>query len=350
MSPHYVAPEVLEGRVSQRTDQYSLAVTYFQLRTGRLPFAGDSVNQVLYAHVHRPPDLSGLPEEERAVVARALAKRPEDRWPSCREFVRRLARPHAASETTADARAPPVLDARDRPRAARPRVVAPGTSPWPWPGRGERAVALAAFRLRDREPVRTTATGRSSPAPRREQDRATAGRRPTDPSRLPPEPPRRGGPGAVAARGTADAVPRRPTRRSGAGQGDLPGALPGVPRRRARPRGASRSSTATLLVAKEKVVPGKPDESALFLLVTADDDTVMPPEDQPRLAADEIDAIRAWIAAGAPPFPPHDGADASRRRRRRQARDAPQASTPCSRRSSRTSGRCPPRTGRSSAT
>ena len=39
--PHYVAPEVIEGRVSRRTDQYSLAVTYFQLRTGRLPFKGD---------------------------------------------------------------------------------------------------------------------------------------------------------------------------------------------------------------------------------------------------------------------------------------------------------------------
>ena len=65
MSPHYVAPEVLEGRVSQRTDQYSLAVTYFQLRAGRLPFAGDSIHQIVYAHLRRPPDLSGLPEDER---------------------------------------------------------------------------------------------------------------------------------------------------------------------------------------------------------------------------------------------------------------------------------------------
>src|SRR3954447_9548000 len=63
MSPNYVAPEALEGRVSQRSDQYSLAVTYSQLRTGKLPFAGESVNQVLYAHVHNEPDLAGLPEE-----------------------------------------------------------------------------------------------------------------------------------------------------------------------------------------------------------------------------------------------------------------------------------------------
>ena len=38
LSPNYVAPEVLEGHVAPWTDQYSLAVTYYQLRTGRLPF------------------------------------------------------------------------------------------------------------------------------------------------------------------------------------------------------------------------------------------------------------------------------------------------------------------------
>ena len=91
MSPHYVAPEVLEGRMCQQTDQYSLAVTYCQLRTGRLPFRGDSINQVLYAHLHQLADLSGLPEAERQVVARALAKQPDDRWPNCRAFVRALA-------------------------------------------------------------------------------------------------------------------------------------------------------------------------------------------------------------------------------------------------------------------
>jgi serine/threonine protein kinase len=90
MSPHYAAPEVLEGRVTRWTDQYSLALTYFQLRTGKLPFAGESANQAIYAHAHLDPDLSGLPREERPIVARALARRPEERWPSCRELVKRL--------------------------------------------------------------------------------------------------------------------------------------------------------------------------------------------------------------------------------------------------------------------
>jgi serine/threonine-protein kinase len=87
MSPSYVAPEVLEGRVSQWSDQYSLAVSYVQLRTGRLPFAGSTINQVLYAHLNTPPDLSVLPAEESRVLARALAKKPEERWPTCRAFV-----------------------------------------------------------------------------------------------------------------------------------------------------------------------------------------------------------------------------------------------------------------------
>jgi serine/threonine-protein kinase len=90
MSPHYVPPEMIEGRVSQWSDQYSLAVTYCQLRTGQLPYAVKAVNQILYAHLFRAPDLSVLPEPERQVLLRALAKGPEDRWPTCRAFAHAL--------------------------------------------------------------------------------------------------------------------------------------------------------------------------------------------------------------------------------------------------------------------
>jgi Protein kinase domain len=85
----YAAPEFLAGQTSGRSDQYSLAVTYCQLRGGRLPFAG-SPAQVVAGHLHQAPDLSMLPEPERAAVTRALAKRPGDRWPSCGDFVEAL--------------------------------------------------------------------------------------------------------------------------------------------------------------------------------------------------------------------------------------------------------------------
>jgi formylglycine-generating enzyme required for sulfatase activity len=90
MSPHYAAPEVIQGTFSRWSDQYSLAATYFELRTGRPPFTGEHALQIIFAQVHTPPDLSGFPESERPVLARALAKRPEDRWPSCRAFVQQL--------------------------------------------------------------------------------------------------------------------------------------------------------------------------------------------------------------------------------------------------------------------
>jgi serine/threonine protein kinase len=90
MTPLYAAPEVLDGRVSRWSDQYSLAVTWCQLRGGRLPFTGADVNEVRRKKEHAP-DLSMLPAEERPSVARALASDPRARWPDCRAFIKALA-------------------------------------------------------------------------------------------------------------------------------------------------------------------------------------------------------------------------------------------------------------------
>jgi len=87
----YAPPELFRRKVAPGSDQYSLAVTYCYLRTGRLPFDGDPL-QMMYAHMHAAPDLSALPRRERAVIARALAKDAEDRWPSCTAFVAALKR------------------------------------------------------------------------------------------------------------------------------------------------------------------------------------------------------------------------------------------------------------------
>jgi WD40 repeat protein len=85
----YAAPEFFQGQISRWSDQYSLAVTYCQLRGGRLPFTGNAA-KVQDGHLRRPPDLSMLPESESQPVARALAKSPARRWPNCRSFVRAL--------------------------------------------------------------------------------------------------------------------------------------------------------------------------------------------------------------------------------------------------------------------
>ena len=90
MTPAYAAPEMFDGRVSLRSDQYSLAVTYCLLRGGRLPFDGPPA-QLMAGHMLHPPDLSMLPAAERAIVARALAKEPKQRYESSTTFVAALA-------------------------------------------------------------------------------------------------------------------------------------------------------------------------------------------------------------------------------------------------------------------
>ncbi|MBM4073566.1 MAG: hypothetical protein FJ271_32295, partial [Planctomycetes bacterium] len=89
MTPAYAAPEFFKRQTTAQSDQYSLAVTYCQVRGGRLPFIG-TPEAIMAGHLREPPELTMLPENERPVVARALAKEPKERWPSCRAFVEAL--------------------------------------------------------------------------------------------------------------------------------------------------------------------------------------------------------------------------------------------------------------------
>jgi serine/threonine protein kinase, bacterial len=88
-SAAYAAPEVFAGRLTDRTDQYALAICYCELRTGQRPFPDPS--QITPAYMRPKPDLSMLSVGEGRVIARALAQSPQDRWPSCTEFMARLA-------------------------------------------------------------------------------------------------------------------------------------------------------------------------------------------------------------------------------------------------------------------
>jgi serine/threonine-protein kinase len=88
-TPGYAAPEVYEGRVSERTDQFALAVTYCELRGGRLPYPHPPPN-FPRRYVPPPPDLSMLTPPELPIIARALSPLPTDRWPSCAAMMERL--------------------------------------------------------------------------------------------------------------------------------------------------------------------------------------------------------------------------------------------------------------------
>jgi SAM-dependent methyltransferase len=90
LTPAYAAPEFFQGCVTRYSDQYSLAVSYCQLRGGRLPFSG-SFHEIMAGHLGQEPDLTMIPTREHHTVARALAKQPQERWPNCQAFVRALA-------------------------------------------------------------------------------------------------------------------------------------------------------------------------------------------------------------------------------------------------------------------
>lgn len=85
----YIAPECYEGKLADQSDQYSLAVTYYYLRTGHPLYEGHEA-AVMRAKLMAEPDLSRLPRAEAAVLARALAREPGKRWPSCTAFVNEM--------------------------------------------------------------------------------------------------------------------------------------------------------------------------------------------------------------------------------------------------------------------
>ncbi|HLH38689.1 MAG TPA: serine/threonine-protein kinase [Bryobacteraceae bacterium] len=95
-SPHYMSPEQIRGvGVDGRSDQFSLAVIAYELLAGRRPFAAESLAAILYQIAdEQPAPLSSLrkdlPAEVDAVFARALAKKREERYPTCSAFAEDL--------------------------------------------------------------------------------------------------------------------------------------------------------------------------------------------------------------------------------------------------------------------
>jgi serine/threonine protein kinase len=90
VTPVYAAPETFDGKVSRFSDQYSLAIVYQEMLTGQRPFTGSTVRQLVLQHLQAKPDLSALPLQDQPIVARALSKDPNGRFPSCVEFMAAL--------------------------------------------------------------------------------------------------------------------------------------------------------------------------------------------------------------------------------------------------------------------
>jgi len=87
-TPEYMAPEQFTGeQVDLRADIYALAVVLYEMLTGRVPFTGETPVSISHAHVYQQPapprqHNTQIPTAVEQVVLRALAKRPEARYPN----------------------------------------------------------------------------------------------------------------------------------------------------------------------------------------------------------------------------------------------------------------------------
>jgi serine/threonine protein kinase len=140
----YVAPEQIEGRdLDGRADVYSLGCVLFHCLTGSVPFERMNDIEVVFAHLREPPpSLSGrtpgLPTAMDAVVARAMAKARDDRWPTCSALVTamqaevRSTPPAPAISADAETRSmhlPPVAITTPPPPPPPPAAAAPSAAP-----------------------------------------------------------------------------------------------------------------------------------------------------------------------------------------------------------------------------
>ena len=131
-TPAYMSPEQIQGlRVDRRTDIFSAGIILYQFLTGQKPFTGDGAWTVAKKIIQdNPPSPSSLnvsvsPEFDR-VVAKALAKIPDERFSSAREFAAALKRAAAGKKAIEDDAAPTVVVS---PRSAAAQSAATQSAP-----------------------------------------------------------------------------------------------------------------------------------------------------------------------------------------------------------------------------
>jgi arginine exporter protein ArgO len=106
---HYMAPEIGKGVYGKEIDVYAMGIILFEMLTGRVPFEGESSQEIIMKHLTADPDLGGLEEPWRHVIRKSLAKDPERRFPDVPAMLKDLDQP--AAEPASEAVAGPAVAA-----------------------------------------------------------------------------------------------------------------------------------------------------------------------------------------------------------------------------------------------
>ena len=172
---HYMAPEISTGKYNKPIDIYAIGVILHEMITGRVPFEGETVGEVLIKHLTTRPDLSRLPEPFKAIIGQALAKDPAHR----------------------QNRVVDLLPPGDAPRAREVRFIGEGKVAPPAPPPRAKAPEDDILRITDEEPIHYIGPDTRPPRARvasfnpwaRRPPQPNPARRPASPRPAPPPAP-----------------------------------------------------------------------------------------------------------------------------------------------------------------